>query len=186
MNVRNFSGYLFTGKLIKSVLIRACPRLEDAFKPSKGPEPKLVHISPLYHVEEGKIRCLYSYALCKSSGVLIKCEGRPKPVVLDGNYYFYLGFHESVTSLSAMLDALLNYRECFEFMDQRVCVDVREVHVYDPYTVSLDLARRVLESMRLKVKFSSPTMLRDPLRPAGKHKTLLPCSDKRVRHASVH
>jgi len=38
---------LFTGKLVKSILIDANPRLKEAFEKSSGSEPKLIHITPL-------------------------------------------------------------------------------------------------------------------------------------------
>lgn len=175
VEIDSFKGILFTGKLVKSILIRACPWLEESFKPSKGPVPKLLHVSPLFRVTGNRgIECVYSYARCKQRGYFVKCDGPPIPVVLGGNYYFYFGFHEFSTSSSKVLDALLSYRDCFEFMGQRVCIGVEGLDVYNPHSVSLDLARRVLETGGLKVKFSSPTMLRDPLKPRGKHKTLLP------------
>ncbi|MEM4847488.1 MAG: CRISPR system precrRNA processing endoribonuclease RAMP protein Cas6 [Thermosphaera sp.] len=173
VQVDGFRGILFTGKLVKSILIRAYPQLRDVFKPSEGSTPKLVHVTPLYASRGDSVKCIYSYVVCKPM-LLVKCEGPPKHIELNGDYYFYFGFHETIAEMTHLLSNIMNYGECFEFMNQRICVETKELNVYDPHALGLRLVDNVLQEGGLKVKFSSPTMLRDPLRTSGKYKTLLP------------
>ncbi|MEM0318317.1 MAG: hypothetical protein QXO97_10055, partial [Candidatus Nezhaarchaeales archaeon] len=104
----------------------------------------------------------------------MKCEGSPKRIELNGDYHFYFGFHESIAKMTHLLSNVANYEECFEFMNQRVCIETKELNVYDPHTLGLKLVNDVLQKGGLKLMFSSPTMLRDPLRTSGRFKTLLP------------
>ncbi|MEM0240973.1 MAG: CRISPR system precrRNA processing endoribonuclease RAMP protein Cas6 [Candidatus Nezhaarchaeales archaeon] len=168
----DFRGYVFTGKLVKTILIKAIPQLEHYFKPSS--EPKLIHISPLYKGTQDKKKCIYSYVQCKNSGYTIKCEGEPVLVHLNGSFYFYLGFHSSIVKIHDVVQALVDYAECFDFMNKRVCVRVLGVEFPNVHELGLNVAKKALESGAIKVVFSSPTMLRDPLRTSGKFKTLLP------------
>jgi hypothetical protein len=119
VGVRGFYGYLYTGRLVKTLLIRAYPQLEDWFKPSKGPVPKLIHITPLYKSRGDKVECIYSYANCKSSRRLIKCAESPTIIELNGDYYFYIGLYESGIKGIDIVSKLLNYVECFEFIKQK-------------------------------------------------------------------
>ncbi|MEM0000498.1 MAG: CRISPR system precrRNA processing endoribonuclease RAMP protein Cas6 [Desulfurococcaceae archaeon] len=73
-----------------------------------------------------------------------------------------------------VVQALANYADCFEFMDKRICVKVLGIEFLDAYEFGLNIAKKALESGGIKVIFSSPTMLRDPLRTSGRFKTLLP------------
>ncbi|MEM1612415.1 MAG: CRISPR system precrRNA processing endoribonuclease RAMP protein Cas6 [Desulfurococcaceae archaeon] len=175
INVSRFVGYLYTAKLAKTVLVNILPGLLEHFKPSTGPKPKLVHISPLYiNSHDGKTRCIYSYALCKGED-LIKCNESPKPVVLEGTYNFYFGFHTQVLTPGELLSSITERGSmCFNFMSQRVCTEIMSVDIRNEYTRGRELARKVLEAGSMKIVFSSPTMLRDPLRTSGKFKTLLP------------
>lgn len=179
VDVHNFAGFLYTGKLVKTIFINACPATKRLFEPLMGSAPKLLHLSPLYRVrEDGKVECLYSYALCRDMRKpIIRCHGPPRPVSLDGGYFFYFGFHSSLMDPFEFVNAIANHSSCFEFMNQRVCVDVREVEIYDPIEISRDIVSSVLKHGGLKVVFSSPTMLRDPLRTGGKFKTFLPTPD---------
>lgn len=173
--INGFYGYLYTGRLVKSILIKAYPILDEHFKPSKGPVPKLIHISPLYRVNSsGDVECIYSYAMCKSRRRLVKRTGPPSIVELNGNYYFYIGLYESLVKSIDVVSALLNYSECFEFIKQKICVEVRELEVIDAHILGSEIANKVLSSRGVKVVFSSPTLLRDPLKTIRKQKTLLP------------
>jgi len=174
LSVNGFYGYLYTSRLVKTILIRAYSKLEEHFKPTKGPIPKLLHITPLYRRVNGGVECIYSYAECKSRRGLVKCSGPPVTVELSGDYYFYIGLHESVVRSVDVISALLNYAECFEFIKQKVCVEVRELDLTSPEITSREIASRVLSARGVKVVFSSPVMLRDPLKTMRRQKTLLP------------
>ncbi|MEM4562070.1 MAG: CRISPR system precrRNA processing endoribonuclease RAMP protein Cas6 [Desulfurococcaceae archaeon] len=175
INVSQVVGYFYTAKLAKTILVNIVPGLLEHFKPSTGPEPKLVHVSPLYvNSRDGKTRCIYSYAPCRNNE-LVKCTEPPKPVVIEGTYHFYFGFHTKVLTPGELLSKVAERGSmCFNFMSQKACVEIVSVEVLNESTRSKELARRVLESGSMKMVFSSPTMLRDPLRTSGKYKTLLP------------
>jgi len=173
LRVSGFYGYLYTSRLVKTILIRALPTLEDYFKPSKGPVPKLIHVTPLYRSSNSGVDCVYSYAVCKSRP-LIKCTGPPSIVELNGEYFFYTGIYESSLRSIDIISALLNYAECFEFIKQKICVEVGKLEVVDSHILGVEVAERVLSSSGVKVVFSSPTLLRDPLKTTRKQKTLLP------------
>lgn len=173
LRVSGFKGYLFTGKFAKTIVARALPQLLGFFEPSKGPAPKLLHVSPLYRLVGGGVECVYSYANCRGRR-LVKCTGEPVPVFLDGDYHFYLGLHKSVINYAEAVSALAGAGGCFEFMGQRVCVEVSEVAYFDAVALGREVASEALESGGVKVVFSSPTLLRDPLRPSGKYKAYSP------------
>ncbi len=175
VNLYGFSGYLFSGKLVKTILIRSAPRLEELFTPITGSMPKLLHISPLYRVKSnGETECIYSYAICNKAGTYVKCIDELKPVTLNGRYHFYVGFHQSVENVTNVLNALLNYSECFEFMNQKVCVEIVEIVAWNAVELGRNLATKVVNSGGLKLVLASPTMLRDPLRVGGRYKAFLP------------
>lgn len=174
VRVDGFYGYLYTSRLVKTILIRAYKPLEEHFKPTKGPVPKLVHITPLYKSRGDSVECVYSYAECRSRRGLVKCTGPPTLVELSGDYYFYIGLYESVARGVDIISALLNYAECFEFIKQNVCVEVRGLDFTNPTTLGREIASRVLSARGVKVVFSSPVMLRDPLKTTRRQKTVLP------------
>ncbi|MCX8199830.1 MAG: CRISPR system precrRNA processing endoribonuclease RAMP protein Cas6 [Sulfolobales archaeon] len=170
--VRGFHGYLFSGKLVKTIVVRRLPELAELFKPTAGSAPKLIHVSPLFKRSSGGVKCIYSYAMCNNSEV-IKCSKPITPIELNGSYDFYMGFTDSVLSLVKAIEALSSIDECFEFMKQEVCVTVQEVEYIDARALAREIVNRVIEVGRVKVVFASPTMLRDPLR-RSKYKSFSP------------
>jgi len=169
---QGFQGVLFTGKLVKTIIINKLPEYADLFKPSKGDVPKLVHVSPLFKTSGGRVRCVYSYVPCKR-GDLAKCEGKPVLIKLNGVYDFYVGFTDNALDYDKFISAMTSLDECFTFMDQRVCTSVLELEYTDPFRAVAEIARRTLSEGRVKITFASPTMLRDPFR-STKHKSLIP------------
>ena len=182
----NWSGVLFTGKLVKSLLIDANPKLKSLFKKSSGPPPKLIHITPLYTIEEGNIRessrnmvrskCIYSYAQIDT------IKGRIKKVyevrISRGLYKFYIGFVETpITSASPTFDTiyntLLNISGTHKFKQRKLDVELVSLNVLDVIAHTLKIINNTITNGKLKLIFSSPTLLRDPLRTA-KHKSLIP------------
>lgn len=174
VGVSGFYGYLYTSKLVKTILVRAYPPLEEHFKPVRGSIPKLIHITPLYENTSRGVKCIYSYANCRPSAWMAKCTGPPRIIELNSNYYFYLGLHESLVKHSDIVSALVNYNECFEFIKQRVCVETMGIEVLNPHHIAEKIVEEALKNKGVKIIFSSPTLLRDPLKTMRKHKTLLP------------
>ena len=182
----NWSGVLFTGKLVKSLLIDANPKLKSLFKKSSGPPPKLVHITPLYTIEEGntkeslrstaRSRCIYSYAQVDT------IKGQIKKVykvhINRGLYRFYVGFIETpIIPVSLTFDTiyntLLNMGGTHKFKQRKLDVELVSLNVLDVIAHTSKTVDNLITSGKLKLIFSSPTLLRDPLRTA-KHKSLIP------------
>jgi len=186
VGVRGFYGYLYTGRLVKTLLIRAYPQLEDWFKPSKGPVPKLIHITPLYKSRGDKVECIYSYANCKSSRRLIKCAESPTIIELNGDYYFYIGLYESGIKGIDIVSKLLNYVECFEFIKQKVCVEIESIEVVNPLIPAGDIARRVIDSKGVKVVFSSPVSTERSIEDQEEAEDLYTVSNERVCCSNIH
>jgi len=171
---QGYQGFVFTGKIVKSLLINAMPSLSDLFKPTPGTAPKLIHVSPLYTAVDGRTRCIYSYVECSGNPSIVKCSGPLKPVVLDGRYFFYIGVHESVVKPVELLEALAGFTGCYEYAGRRVCSEIDRVDAWNMVEHGLKLAEEALASGGLKIVFSSPTLLRDPLRTSGKYRSLIP------------
>ncbi len=169
--VEGFKGFLYTDKFVKSLLLRILPEKEDLFKPSRSGFPKLIHVSPLYSVRGGRVKCIYSSIEC--NGDTARCSGKPSLVELNGYYFFYTGFWSRVLDNDLFVERLMDVNECFEFMGQKVCVVVNEFEYVNPLIASDELAHKVIKTGKLKIIFASPTMLRDPFK-RTKHKSLLP------------
>jgi len=118
------SDVLFTGKLVKSLLIDANPRFKEIFEKSRGSQPKLVHITPLYKDVGGKVRCLYSFAMKSGGGWKIE-----RVAINSGVYRFYIGFVESNTQGTVSFDEIYN-----------TLLNVGGVHRFLNYTVKADLS----------------------------------------------
>jgi hypothetical protein len=146
----------YSAKLVKRLILSSNKSLEKLFSPARGAKPKLVHITPLYTTEEGKIRTL-TYVSRVGSGV----------------YHFYLGAVEEELDMYAAISTLESTPEKIEF--NRAVYHVRRVEVKVE-----NLEERIAEVMsaiqrakKVKVVLASPTVLRDPL-VSSKHKTLVP------------
>jgi len=172
----NIKDIFFTGKLIKSLLIDANPKLKSLFKKSRGALPKLIHISPLYETNNGKFQCVYSYAIMDTKGNKIK--GIRSVTIKDGIYKFYVGFVESnvintAVDFETIYNTLLNMRGKHKFKKYVINVELLSIDIIDVYNNTEYLVKKFLKNMKLKIIFSSPTLLRDPLR-TSKQKSLIP------------
>ncbi|MEM1675282.1 MAG: CRISPR system precrRNA processing endoribonuclease RAMP protein Cas6 [Desulfurococcaceae archaeon] len=175
VNVSRFSGYVYTAKISKTIVIKIDRRLREFFKPIKGSKPKLIHITPFYFkTDSDRTVCLYSYIKCRSRNI-VKCEGYPQIVQLDGRYYFFFGFHTSIVKPEDFLNKAIQYgNDCFEFMSQKLCVEIESIEIIDAYKLGVEVAEKILDDKGLKIVFSSPTILRDPLRSVNKYKSFIP------------
>lgn len=124
VSVSRFTGFMYTAEPTKTILINAVEKLAEQFKPRRGLEPKLIHITPLYSkAKDGRTVCIYSYVSCRPSRRIIKCEGSPQPVILDGEYHFYVGFHTNVLAVDEFLRGVVERgNSCIDFMSQKVCI----------------------------------------------------------------
>jgi len=171
------SDALFTGKLVKSLLIDANPRLKEVFAKTSGSQPKLVHVTPLYQEVGGKVRCLYSYAVGSEDGGR-GGRGVARVTIGRGTYRFYVGFVDGdvygALGFDELYNTLLNISGRHRFGNHDVVTELQSVGVVDAKLH----ARRAVEGLvsggwKLRLVFSSPTLLRDPLR-ASKYKSLVP------------
>lgn len=151
---------VFTGKLVKSLIIDANPVLKKFFEKTPGGVPKLVHITPLY-VELGKVRCIHSL-----SGI---DDG--------GRFTFYVGFIESETtdspSFNDIYNAVLNITGRHRFRDKVLNIELLSIESVDVNSNVKDIVSGLIKNGKLKVIFASPTLLKDPFR-VSKHKSLTP------------
>jgi len=166
---------LFTGKLVKSLLIDANPQLKEVFAKVRGIQPKLIHITPLYEISNGKIKCLYSYAIVDMKNRIVK---KYKTILRSGVYRFYIGFIEDdvngAVNFDAIYNTLLNISGLHRFRRHNVKIDLVSIDIINIYTHIRNLVKELLRSKgKLRIIFSSPTLLRDPLR-MNKQKSLIP------------
>jgi CRISPR/Cas system endoribonuclease Cas6 (RAMP superfamily) len=171
--VTGFSGFMYSGKLVKTLVLSRLPDLQSHFQPSSSNTPKLVHVSPLLREINGRVKAVYTGHTCRRIE-LAKCINGPfKPIVLDGVYSFYFGFLNSVADPSKVLEALIGLNGELEFMNQRIRVQVERVGFINPHLEASRILGEVIKQGGLKVVFASPTMLRDPFR-GGRFKTFIP------------
>ncbi|MEM3489720.1 MAG: hypothetical protein QXO75_08745, partial [Nitrososphaerota archaeon] len=161
------SEEFFTGKLVKSLLIDGNPRLKKLFEKTSGSAPKLIHVTPFYIIKNvnGKdhINCIHTLGDVGSSDSTM--------------FSFYVGLIESSdmngTSMDEVYNALLNVSGYHRFRARTFDVELSSIETVDV----AEEVRKVIFSLntleKIKVIFSSPTLLRDPFR-TGKHKSLIP------------
>lgn len=170
--IEGFNGILYTGKLVKTILINKLPEYTELFKAVKGNIPKLLHITPLYRVRGNKIKCIYSYVPCRSH-VLARCKGNPSPVKLEGIYDFYVGFTSNVLDHNLFVDRMIDLDTSFTYMNKKINVSILEFEYIDPRDAIEKIIDNILSKGKLKIIFASPTMLRDPFR-RSRYKSLVP------------
>jgi len=158
-------GDFFTGKLVKSLLIDSNPRLKPFFEKTSGSTPKLIHVTPLYveRFESGK--------LC------VKCVHSFRDKAGFGKFSFYVGFVEADAMTSPALDdvytALLNLSGRHRFTARVFDVELVSAESVDVDKEANGAVEALMRSGKIRVVFSSPTLLRDPFR-VGKYKSLTP------------
>ncbi|MEM1696122.1 MAG: CRISPR system precrRNA processing endoribonuclease RAMP protein Cas6 [Desulfurococcaceae archaeon] len=159
------SKHVFTGKLVKSLLIDGNPRLKPFFEKTMGSAPKLVHVSPLYveKVEDGRLR--------------VKCLHTVEHALSFNRHVFYVGFAETETGVSPSLDdvyeALLNLSGRHRFASWFFNAELVSAELVDVEKEADKAVEHLVKSGKIRVVFASPTLLRDPFR-AGKYKSLVP------------
>ncbi len=166
-----FRGALFTGKVVKSLLIDGNPRLKQFFEKSSL-APKLIHVTPLYVENERGVRAIYSSTASGSSQRVDAAS-----ISLKGRYMFYVGFVEAEHALSPRFDdvytALINLSGRHKFMNSILEVELLESMGIQLEECAKKSVKHLVEAGKIKIVLSSPTLLRDPFRRA-KHKSLIP------------
>jgi len=167
----DWNAPLFTGRLVKSLIIDGNSELKPVFAKTSGDMPKPVHISPLYKVNGNRVECVYSYAdYDQIRGVVRKIHS----VRISGRYRFYIGFIDSVDGLEKKFSiSLNNIGGKHMFQGHIFDVDLVTIRVIDVDRIAERVFDSAVRSGKMKVVFSSPTLLRDPFR-SQKHKSLMP------------
>jgi hypothetical protein len=81
--VTGFSGFMYSGKLVKTLVLSRLPDLQLHFQPSPSNTPKLVHVSPLLREINGRVKAVYTGLTCGKIE-LAKCiNGSFRPIVLN-------------------------------------------------------------------------------------------------------
>ena len=146
----------FTAKLVKRLLISADRSFEHVFAPTRGAKPKLVHVTPLYTEENGRIKtATYTMQL------------------MNNSYHFYLGAIEDELDIYKAMATLEAIPEQVEFSGTIYRITRIEIDTVDVYTAARAALRTARSQKRFKLVFASPTIFRDPLT-SLKHKTLVP------------
>jgi len=171
--ISEWNAPLFTGKLVKSLIVDVNPKLKEVFKKIRGVEPKLIHITPLYELNGRKIKCVYSSAELDSNyGVR-----RVSKVLINGIYDFYLGLVDDGSNdyleFDEVYKTLLNVSGTHKFSGHDFIVELISLKVVNIERITFDVIRNLFRDGVMKVIFSSPTMLRDPFR-SHKYKSLIP------------
>ena len=147
----------FSAKIVKRMLVATEPQVADLFQPSRGSKPKLLHITPLYTVNEGKTKTV----LYTSS-------------VTRGYYKFYVGALDT-EEVAPLLDAVysLAWLDSVQYAGSRIRVRITRIEKLNVTQRATDAIQALAEHGRIKIILASPTLLRDPLIPS-KYKTLIP------------
>jgi CRISPR/Cas system endoribonuclease Cas6 (RAMP superfamily) len=164
---------LFTGKLVKSFLIDTNPRFKELFRKIRGVEPKLIHITPLYELNGGKVRCLYSSVEFDNNHKV----KRLSKVSINGIYNFYIGFADGLSysylNFDDVYNTLLNISGTHKFSNYDFAVELVSVNVINVEEIASNVTHNLFKKNIMRVIFSSPTMFRDPFR-NHKYKSLVP------------
>ncbi|MCS7139563.1 MAG: CRISPR system precrRNA processing endoribonuclease RAMP protein Cas6 [Candidatus Nezhaarchaeota archaeon] len=162
---RDFFVKDYTAKLVKSLLMASNPRLEEVFSPKSFP-PKPIHITPLYALGAGGgIEAIYAKSIADvMARPLRPSHVRPVRIRSDREYFFYIGC--SLGLLEGILSGLMSPVR-FSFGSE--VLDVKELG-YDVLHVDVEReSREIAEALgrdgrkEVKVTFTSPTLLKDPL-----------------------
>jgi hypothetical protein len=151
---------LFTGKLVKSFLIDTNPRFKELFRKIRGVEPKLIHITPLYELNGGKVRCLYSFVEFDNNHKV----KRLSKVSINGIYNFYIGFADGLSysylNFDDVYNTLLNISGTHKFSNYDFAVELVSVNVINVEEIASNVTHNLFKKNIMRVIFSSPTMFR--------------------------
>lgn len=93
INVSRSVDYLYTAKLITTMLITTLPRLLEPLSSHLLVRTKACsHFTFLINSRNGKTNCIYNYDLYKSRE-FVECHTPSRLDILEANYHFYFGFH---------------------------------------------------------------------------------------------
>ncbi|HIQ10471.1 MAG TPA: CRISPR system precrRNA processing endoribonuclease RAMP protein Cas6 [Pyrodictium sp.] len=157
----------YTAKLLKTLLIKANPRLEQYFQPQRGAPPKPIHITALF-VEDTKTRALYPHTL--------NPQKPPKLVTLEAGkpYTAYLGARqETIEELGKALAILAGG---IEIQHHNEPVAIRLVEISQTAHLDTTNPPTIIDRKTIAIKavWATPTIPANPWNRETKHRPLLP------------
>ncbi len=151
----------FTGKVIKSLLIKANPAIEEIFSGRYTPKP--IHVSTLIRIRDNG-RYMY---LWKKYGPEQDISMR---LGIGQTAMFHIGFTEDVSH--KVIDALMNL-DGVELFNARWNVIEYEVEKINLPTTDIPRQYSLDDAIAIKVEFRTPTLFLDPYKPS-RYKRFLP------------
>ncbi len=149
----------FTGKVVKSLLIRANPVVEEVFSGRYTPKP--IHLSTLVRVEDGRL-----YYMWKKHG----SEEASMRLGMGQEALFFLGFTEDIAH--QVLDALANL-DGVELFNVKWRLIEYGVESYRLPTDSVPRKYSLEGVEAVKIEFRTPTLLLDPYK-KSRYRRFLP------------
>jgi len=157
----------YTAKLLKTLLIKANPKLEHYFQPQRGAPPKPIHVTTLF-IEDTKTRALYPHTSDP--------RRRPKPVTLEAGkpYTAYLGARQE--AVGEIAEALAILAGGIEIQHHNKTVVVRLVEVSQIAHLDITNPPTIIdrETVAVKAIWATPTIPVNPWNRETKHRPLLP------------
>ncbi len=141
----------FSGKVVKSLLIKSNPLLEKIFRESIGGRPKPIHVSPLgYRGEKGKLVFLWKRSDAKNKVL----EASP-----DIEYFFTVSCTEEIFEM--VLEAVMSMNNVKLFNTEWIIteIDAKRYKLPDKNPII-----RLEDAVAIKVMFRSPIQPIDPYR----------------------
>ncbi len=141
----------FSGKVVKSLLIKSNPLLEKIFKESLGGRPKPIHVSPLgYRDEKGRLVFLWKRSDAENKVL----EASP-----DREYFFTVSCTEEISEM--VLEAVMGANSIELFNTEWVITSINVERYRLPDKNPLI---RLDDVVAVKVMFRSPIQPIDPYR----------------------
>jgi len=139
----------FTGKAVKSLLIKSNPELEKVFKEGLPDHPKPIHVTPIgYRDEKGRVIYLWK----KGSDKIMVVEP-------DKHYFFTVAYSEEIAK--AVSEALLGLNDIELFNTRWIITDLNISYTVLP---SDDPPIKLDDTVAVKIMLRTPVQPIDPYR----------------------
>lgn len=163
---RGFTTKDYTGKLVKTLLMQGNKNLVEVFESGSPFPPKPIHVSPLYDLSggDGKGKKPVYARYIPRCGEMAKPNRNIEPIAIeaDKEYLFHVGVSSDLAE-----EVFKALAEADRLSYGNNTIPVSSLSYETEYT---DIARRGEEieaklssSQALKIVFSSPALLKDPL-----------------------
>lgn len=141
----------FTGKVVKSLLIRSAPELEKVFKEGLPGQPKPIHVTPLGY-RDGRGRTLFMWKRAGHDRMIME-------VSPDKHYFFIVSYSDEIAE--TVSSALIGFNGLELFNTRWMLTDLEIEGVELP---SKNPPIRLDDAIAVKVMFRTPVQPIDPYR----------------------